>query len=449
MSLLHCIAAAALSKPIVSAIVLMAAVVGAARAEMQETSQGAASTASAEEDQPPASMPADDGVESPVWDRLTGDWFSLRTRLEDIGITFEASYTGDFMFNARGGANTHDSDTWLGLFDLSLSLDTQAMGLWNGGTFFVDFQDIRGESITERHVGDLFYVNNDDAPARAQLAEFWYEQLFLDGMIRSKLGKQDVLSDFAYSDMGGEFINGAFGWIANAPTPTYPDPALGAALFVEPVDWLALGGGVYDADGSGTRGGFDTAFHGTNDSFTIAEIMFKPVLTLGNQRLPGVYRVGGWYHTGVWDVYFNDLDGRLPGRTQRGNTGVYTVIDQTLWCEHPEDELDEQGLGAFFQYGWAPSNINEITSLYGGGLRYIGLIPTRDADITGLGMSHASLSGEVQALERRYSETALELFHKVQITDFVSLKPDAQYIVNPGGDGRDAIVVGIRLEVSF
>ena len=80
---------------------------------------------------------------------------------------------------------------------------------------------------------------------------------------------------------------------------------------------------------------------------------------------------------------------------------------------------------------------------------YTGPLPSRDADMVGLMMSHVSLSGRVQALEGRHSETAIELFYKWQITPAVSLKPDLHYIISPGGDGRDAVVATLRLEVSF
>ncbi|MDB5296736.1 MAG: Carbohydrate-selective porin, OprB family, partial [Phycisphaerales bacterium] len=44
-----------------------------------------------------------------------------------------------------------------------------------------------------------------------------------------------------------------------------------------------------------------------------------------------------------------------------------------------------------------------------------------------------------------------ELFYKVQVTKFFSLKPDLQYIHNPGGvRGRDDALVGtLRLTLSF
>jgi porin len=249
--------------------------------------------------------------------------------------------------------------------------------------------------------------------------------------------------------MGGEYLNSGPNAIANQPIPTYPDPALGVAAFLTPVEWMTLAGGVYDADGLGTHTGFDTAFHGENNSFTIGELILRSKFRSGQRTLPGVYKTGGWYHSGDWDVYFNDLNGRLPARTHRGNAGFYAMGEQAIWRENPTDETDEQGLGVFFEFGWSPSKYNEMPGFYAGGFNYTGLIPGRDADITGLGFAHASLSGEVQSLEHRYSETVIELFHKVQLNEFISIKPDCQYIFDPGGDGRDAVIVGARLEVSF
>jgi porin len=48
-------------------------------------------------------------------------------------------------------------------------------------------------------------------------------------------------------------------------------------------------------------------------------------------------------------------------------------------------------------------------------------------------------------------ELAIEAFHRVQLTPWIALKPDVQYIVNPGGDAdlTDAVVGTLRIEVVF
>ena len=394
---------------------------------------------------------ADDYLKAwPRWEHASGDWTGARPWLDDHGVTLEIGYTADFFHNLRGGLNTSDAEQYRGLLGIGLTVDTAKLGLWGNGTFFISAFENHGTDITERHVGDLQALNNADAPNETRLYEFWYEQALFDGALRIKLGKMDANTDFAAPDYGGEFIHSSAGFSPTIPLPTWPDPALGIVVSVEPVEWLYFRVGVYDALGIGTRSGYDTAFHSPNESFTIGELGLRPKLSLcGQDRLPGTYRIGGFYHSGEWDVYFNDRGGRLEPRTHRGNSGLYVVLDQLLYREHAEDEEDEQGLGAFFQFSWVPSDYNEITHHCGGGFQYAGLVPGRDDDVCGLGVHHVSLSGKVQSLENRYSETAIEAFYKYQLTEFMSIKPDLQYIVNPGGDGRDAIAAGVRLEIAF
>ena len=383
------------------------------------------------------------------WEHTTGDWAGARPWLDDRGLTLDIGYSADYFTNTYGGIDTSNAHVYRGLLDISLTVDTETMGLWEGGTFFIDFQNIHGRDISERFVGDLQALNNVDAPDRTQVSEYWYEQSLLADKVLVKLGKMDANANFAYVDYGIEIIHSSPGFHPTIPLPTYPDPALGVAVFVQPADWLYVGGGVFDANGTGERWDFESAFHGHNDSFTIMELGLSPSFAVLGQELPGTYRVGGWYHSGSWDVFFDDLDGRRRPRTHRGNAGVYLAFDQLLFREHPDIDDDGQGLGAFFQFGWSPSAYSEISQYYGAGCQYVGLIPTRDEDITGVGMFHVSLSGRVQSLEQRYSETAVELFHRIQLTPWVSLKPDVQYIVNPGGDGRDALAAGVRLEFTF
>ena len=384
------------------------------------------------------------------WEHASGDWTGARPWLDDYGVTLEIGYTADFFYNLRGGLNTNNAEQYRGLLGIGVTVDTEPMGLWDGGTFFISAFENHGTDITERHIGDLQALNNADAPSETRLYEFWYEQALFDGALRIKFGKMYANTDFAAPDYGGEFIHSSAGFSPTLPIPTWPDPALGIVVSVEPVEWFYFRVGVYDALGIGTRSGYDTAFHSPDESFTIGELGLRPKLSLfGQDGLPGTYRVGGFYHSGEWDVYFDDLAGRLKPRTHRGNSGLYIVFDQLLSREHLEDQEHEQGLGAFFQFSWVPSDYNEITQHYGGGFQYIGLVPGRDDDVCGLGVHHVSLSGKVQSLEKRYSETAIEAFYKYQLTEFMSIKPDLQYIVNPGGDGRDAIVAGVRLGMSF
>jgi porin len=49
------------------------------------------------------------------------------------------------------------------------------------------------------------------------------------------------------------------------------------------------------------------------------------------------------------------------------------------------------------------------------------------------------------------AEVVVELTYRAQITPWLSLQPDLQYIVNPSFDGRvgDALAIGARVEIAI
>ena len=85
------------------------------------------------------------GTDQSLWNRphLTGDWFGLRSRLSDGGISFDSSLTIDTSRNFQGGLDT--SKTLVRqLFDANATIDTERLFGWKGGTVFVDYQHQSG-----------------------------------------------------------------------------------------------------------------------------------------------------------------------------------------------------------------------------------------------------------------------------------------------------------------
>ena len=72
--------------------------------------------------------------------------------------------------------------------------------------------------------------------------------------------------------------------------------------------------------------------------------------------------------------------------------------------------------------------------------------PRRDR----LGLFRVDLSDEPGA-GTPDDETVVELLYKLQLTPSVSLKPELQYVMNPGGQsGVDDVLVGlVRVEILF
>lgn len=388
-------------------------------------------------------------------ERLTGDWGGGRTWLEEHGITLSLSVTNIFQQNAHGGLRTHNAHRVSGSYDLELTLDTAAMKLWKGGTLYAYAEGSWDEGVSGRgYVGDLFGVNYDAGGAQEiQLRELWYEQSFFDEKLRVRFGKLDFLIDFntnAFAnDSTAQFLNSGLNFSPNMPIP---DPGHGIQLVTTPCEWFYFGAGVADAEADVRETGFRTAYHGPDNFFSIYEIGFTPQFETGWGKLPGSYRFGLWYDPQPKPVFFDDIGGRV--RTvpmKRDDGGWYMSFDQVVWRENPAEEGDEQGLGLFFRYTYAPGDANWVEDFWSVGGQYQGLIPTRDDDVVGFGVAQGLLSSELRKLfVRPQRETALELYYRIQVLPWLTISPDFQWILNPGGEGgRDAFVAGVRLQMAL
>jgi porin len=91
------------------------------------------------------------------------------------------------------------------------------------------------------------------------------------------------------------------------------------------------------------------------------------------------------------------------------------------------------------------------------GLTYKGLIPKRDNDTIGLAFCCAKTNSKWQRLSpdvdfpANGSEMVLEATYQVELAPWMTLQPDIQYIINPGGQSSidNALVIGCRASVLF
>ncbi|MCA9190735.1 MAG: carbohydrate porin [Planctomycetales bacterium] len=374
----------------------------------------------------------------------------------DGAISIEYVYTGETFTKATGGLNRNHITNYRSNLDIVALVDTEGMGWWNGGRFFIYGESLAGRPISTTDVGDYQLFSNIDStisdterPSFTAIAEYWYEHYLLDGDLRFKIGKQDANADFAYTDLGGDFVHSSFGLVPNCPMPTFPSQTLGVATFAALTDTFNVGLGVYDgtlSDGpTGVRWGFDTLGH--NAAMSLFQLEWMP--QFGSEgELPNTTRFGMWHHSAK-DVWTEIVD--TNPRTFNQNYGLWFIVDQMLWKEN--GAADAQGLGVFFQYGWAPRNRNELSEYYGAGLVYKGLLPSRDDDLLGIGVANALFSPDFRSVsiaagdQLGPSETAIEVFYKYYCSPFFVLQPDVQFIANPSGLYQDALLPGLRFEI--
>jgi porin len=400
---------------------------------------------------------------------LLGNPANLRGEMAAHGITIEPYLIIDDSRDFLGGINTRSNNT-RDRFNLPVTVDTEKLFGWHGGTFAVVYQYEHGRNAAHQLTGDAqnfsFATIGD---GRSQIGQLWYQQKFLNDTMRLRLGKLEGNADFDALDNDQDFMNNSF---QTSPTlgllPSYPDTATGIQLFYEPPSGFYAGAGVFD--GSGARGvhtgeyGPSHFFDRTNDVYYISEIGLRYKLPIGNRKWPGRVAFAGWYDANT----FGRLDG--VGNTV-GTFGFYALFDQLLWKPYreqpipagppganenakPEEENYPGGIAVSASLGWADPLANRIDGNALAALTYTGVIPGRSIDELGLGATYAHFSNG--AATRDDFELAIETFYRIRFTQFVSLKPDLQYIIHPSGSGEigqpdrnNALVGSLRLEISF
>ncbi len=301
----------------------------------------------------------------------------------------------------------------------------------------------------------------------------------------------------------------------NVPTPDYPQAVPGVRLRLNTPDARCyFQGGVYSGNANADRDGDpDPGFHpgtaynddgirfpisGNQGLFSIYEVGFLLNSGQDARGLPGAYRVGGFFDTdGVSDRRFDArglslADPRSTGRPRRhdGDGGVYAVAEQVVYrppgagggqredvsqtAAAPVGNAEDSSLtgGAtpsgpelrvFGRASFAPPDRNLVDCYLETGLNYRALLPGRGRDVFGLGFTYTDLSGDVRRAARDANhfqgthqrlpdyEGVLEATYQINVSPWLQVQPDLQYIVHPGGSPRygNALILGVRSVITF
>ncbi len=356
-------------------------------------------------------------------------------------VKFETSLTGDFIKNLQGGINTEY--TYIGMEDLSLTFDSEALGLWQGGTLFLQGLNTHGRLPSAEIVGDLQVSSNIESGDYTGLYQYYYQQSF--GNYSFILGQHDLNSEFVGTEYGGTFINSSFGIAPsisiNVPVSIYPLAAPAFIFKYENPNRMNYKLGVYDGDPGDpetNRYNLQPNISLTDGALFISEFELCRLVN----DLPESYKIGAYYHTN------NFIDYSDTTISRKGNYGGYFISDMVLWSgfNHPDSYL-----GLFVQAGIAPKNINQVNFYVGAGMHINGVLPTRFNDAFGIGVAYVNISPSYRNLMKNtyIGETAVELTYKMQVFDHYSIQPNLQYIINPGATTllKNALVATMRFNI--
>jgi porin len=183
--------------------------------------------------------------------------------------------------------------------------------------------------------------------------------------------------------------------------------------------------------------------------------------------------MGAWYATSQFaDQRFDNSGGLLASPTSTGmplshtgNWAFYGIIDQKIW-QRPDSK--KQGIGVFLQVMGGPSDRNLSNLFVEGGMNWQGPFDSRPDDAFGLAVAYLGISpalrhfsSDLIAFGRATStyannETVLEATYQAPITDWLTLQPDIQYVINPNAGIpnefgsvplSNALVIGMRVTI--
>ncbi len=373
-------------------------------------------------ERPTMVMPESEGILGPIFPNIHGN----------DALHLDYVYTGGIFNNSRGGLQTKNGSAYVGIANIAIMGDTEKLGLWKNGTFFVSSLFSHGPSPS-RFVGDAQGVAVFAYETPAQVSEYWYEHRLFRDRLSVKMGKMDAGTDFFYLDSTADFINASYTCIPTTRIPTAPCNAWGVAANWKLTDQLCFKFGIFDGQGNANKFWMSEA----GDYYATYQIEYHYSLF---RRLPGFAFVGGWNDDCSYSMLYDETI------TKTGNAGISFGFEQTLCRRNICNEDDLRGLYLFANFGNAKDDRTEIDKYWSTGLLWRG-IGRRNDDSIGTAVNYAYFSDH---LGTTYAyESAWELFYKFQLTRNCSLQPDLQYVAHPSGEERDAVVTGLIFQMIF
>ncbi|HEY8085140.1 MAG TPA: carbohydrate porin [Methylophilaceae bacterium] len=400
--------------------------------------------------------------DTPNWNEqtLTGDWGGARDSLYHHGIDIGLTHKSDLLSDVAGGLKR--GSEWEGNTEARVSFDLDKMWGLDETTAYVYYHSNIGAKFNRYYAGSYVGVDNDEvAENTAQFFHAWIQKNFFKGGLSLKAGIYPIDSEFYVTDNSDVFLEPPYGMAIefsqagkNGP-PIFPygTPMVRVKLTSPDKNFYVMSALTNGMPGDPhSHNGTQIIIDG---SLKVVEFGYTPQSVEPESDTKAQERAERFNKTavGFWrfSSRFNDLtDLDAAGNpVRRSSQGAYFLSERSLYIEpgHPA-----QGLSGFFRIGFASADINQADWTSSAGLRYHGLIPGRDDDITGLAVTISHASDKFRALHNTESrETDFELTYRAQIKPWLGLQPDLQFIVDPNMEkGVDnAWVLGLRTEVTF
>jgi porin len=412
--------------------------------------------------------------------RGTGDWGGLRTELFDKGYDFSLEYVAEAASNVKGGYNNDKTARYSDQFAFGLQLDLQKLLGWQDAEFKLAITERSGRNISNDRIGDPrtgTLSSSQEVWGRGQtwrLTQMWFKQKYFDGKLDIKAGRFGEGEDF--NSFPCDFQNLTFcgsqvgNWTGdiwyNWPVSQW---ALRVKYNLSPELFVQIGAYEQNPSHLETGNGFKLSGSGTQGTIIPVEAVWSPSF----KGLPGEYRVGYYKSSANANDVYQGIDGQaqpLSGGDfkEHDDKHGWWVVAQQQVTSHNGDI--SRGLSLFAQATGHAKATNSIQDYQSIGAIYRGPFDARPKD--DLGVAVGRIHVNERATDRQRLENSLsgindydnpgfvpvqkteynaEIYYGFHVTNWLTLRPNLQYVKSPGGVDQveNAIVAGLKLQSKF
>ena len=357
-------------------------------------------------------------------------------------VAVEAAYTGEVWRQTSGGVAT--GTRYLDNLDVTLDVDAERLAGIEGMQLFAYMLYNNGHGFCDELTGSAQCVSNIEATEALRLYELWTQWRFGSGEQSLRFGLYDLNCEFDSIESAGLFINPSHGIGAdlaqtgqNGPS-IFPITGLGVR-FSKTVGQWSTQVAVLDA----VPGDLS---HPDRTTIKLSEEQGALIIGEANYRWPSTrFGIGYWQYTAEFvrlDAAEADEDG-----SQDTNLGAYAILEQSLLTS------ETANIDVFIRLGAASARINPVDRYLGAGAVYTSSLNGREQQF-GLAVAIANFGEPYRRLaaldgtELEGREYIVELTYRMNVSDWLAIQPDVQYIRHPSADPRlDAgWAVGLRFE---
>ncbi|MGY3297007.1 porin [Pseudomonas sp. TE6288] len=411
---------------------------------------------------------------------MLGDWGGTRSELLERGYDFTLGYTGEMGSNLHGGYSHDRAVRYSDQFTFGVNMDLQKILGWHDTEVQLTVTERHGNNISNDRINDPRvggFTSAQEVWGRGQtwrLTQMWIKQKYFDGALDVKFGRFGEGEDF--NSFPCDFQNLAFcgsqvgNWVGgiwyNWPVSQWALRVrynLNEALYAQV--------GVFEQNPSNLESGngFKLSGSGTQGAVMPIELVWSPRVN----GLKGEYRAGYYYSNAKAQDVLKDSNGTpaaISGAAYRSSSskhGLWLGAQQQVTALASDQS---RGLSLFANATMHDKKTNAIDNYVQAGVVYKGPFDARAKDDIGFALArvhvnpgyrkNARLINQANSLDNydnpgflpvQDTEYSAELYYGIHLADWLTVRPNLQYIRHPGGVSRvdDALIGGLKIQSTF